>query len=173
MGAAIRELVGYERLGLTTTWQETIEPEPENLPPLSHQYEGEFDVADMDASVDLYGGGGLISTCADLARFFRALLRDDVFHQPQTLATMTTTLRGVPRAPLTSEDPVDNAAMFLFRVEMGGEVWWGHDGYWGTSAYSCPTRDVTIVAGHQRSDMPDAFDRMAIFTDALAVLDEA
>jgi D-alanyl-D-alanine carboxypeptidase len=171
MGAAIRELVGYERLGLTTTWQETIEPEPPNLPPLSHQYEGEMDVADMDASVDLYGGGGLMSTCRDLGRFFHALLRDDVFHQPQTLATMTTTLHGVPRAPLTSDDPVDNAAMFLFRIELGGETWWGHDGYWGTSAYTCPTRDVTIVAGHQRSNMPDTFDRTAIFEAALAGLE--
>ena len=34
MGAAIRELVGYERLGLTHTWQETVEPEPADLPPL-------------------------------------------------------------------------------------------------------------------------------------------
>jgi D-alanyl-D-alanine carboxypeptidase len=173
MGAAIRELVDYERLGMTTTWQETVEPEPPDLPPLSHQYEGEIDVADMDASVDLYGGGGLMSTCRDLGRFFRALLRNDVFHAPQTLGTMTTTLQGVPRAPLTSEDPVDDAAMFLFRVQIDGETWWGHDGYWGTSAYTCPSRDITIVAGHQRSDMPRDFDRMAIFGEALAVLGDA
>ena len=173
MGAAIRELVGYERLGLTTTWQETIEPEPPDLPPLSHQYEGELDVADMDASVDLYGGGGLMSTCRDLGRFFRALLRDDVFRQPQTLATMTTTLEGILRAPRTSEDPVPNAAMFLFRSEVAGETWWGHDGYWGTSAYSCPALDVTIVAGQQRSDMPEGFDRMEIFAKAFELVSGA
>ena len=73
MGSAIRELVGYERLGHGHTWQESVEPEPAGLPPLSHQYEGEYDVADMDPSVDLYGGGGLMSTCGDLARFFRGL----------------------------------------------------------------------------------------------------
>lgn len=170
MGAAIRELVGFGRLGISTTWQETIEPEPPRLPPLSHQYEGEMDVADMDASVDLYGGGGLMSTCRDLARFFRALLRGEVFRSSATLETMTTTLGGVPRAPLTSEEAVDDAAMFLFRSEIGGETWWGHDGYWGTSAYSCPALDVTIVAGHQRSDMPKGFDRMAIFARALEVV---
>jgi D-alanyl-D-alanine carboxypeptidase len=170
MGAAIRDLVGYDRLGLTTTWQETIEPEPADLPPLSHQYEGDMDVADMDASVDLYGGGGLMSTCRDLGRFFRGLVRGDVFRSADTLATITTTLDGIPRAPLTSDDPVPNAAMFLFRAEIGGETWWGHDGYWGTSAYSCPARDVTIVAGHQRSDMPEGFDRMAIFATAFELL---
>jgi D-alanyl-D-alanine carboxypeptidase len=173
MGAAIRHLVGYERLGLTTTWQETIEPEPGGLPQLSHQYEGEMDVAGMNASVDLYGGGGLMSTCRDLALFFRSLLRDAVFQRPETLATMTTTLQGIPRAPLTSDDPVPNAAMFLFRADIGGEQWWGHDGYWGTSAYTCPARDVTVVAGHQRSDMPEAFDRTAIIAGAFAALERA
>jgi D-alanyl-D-alanine carboxypeptidase len=171
MGAAIRDLVGYERLGLAHTWQETIEPEPADLPPLSHQYEGAMDVADFDASVDLYGGGGLMSTCGDLARFFRALLRGDVFRDPSTLATMTTTLVGVPSA---SDTPVDDdpttAAIYLFRHDLGGETWWGHGGYWGTTAWTCPARDVTIVAGHQRSDMPEDFDRGAIAVAAFAAL---
>jgi hypothetical protein len=60
--------------------------------------------------------------------------------------------------------------MFLFRAEIGGETWWGHDGYWGTTAYTCPARDVTVIAGHQRSDMPKGFDRMAIVADAFAAL---
>lgn len=171
MGAALRDLLGYERLGLRHTWQETIEPEPADLPPLSHQYEGAHDVADFDASVDLYGGGGLMSTCRDLARFFRGLLGDEVFRDPATLATMTTTLTGIGRAPGTPlEDDPSNAAMFLFREEIGGETWWGHMGYWGTTAYTCPARDVTIVTGHQRSDMPEGFDRLAIVADALEVV---
>jgi D-alanyl-D-alanine carboxypeptidase len=171
MGEAIRELVGYERLGLTHTWQETIEPDPADLPPLSHQYEGEMDVADMDASVDLYGGGGLMSTCGDLARFFRGLVQGQVFRLPETLATMTTTLVGTPRAEETplDDDPA-KAAMYLFRAHIGGETWWGHGGYWGTTVFTCPARDVTIVAGHQRSDMPDEFDRKQIVADAFAAL---
>jgi D-alanyl-D-alanine carboxypeptidase len=171
MGAALRELIGYERLGLTHTWQETVEPEPADLPPLSHQYEGEHDVADMDASVDLYGGGGLMSTCRDLGRFFRGLLRGAVFRHASTLDTMTTPLVGVPAAEGTSvgDDP-SSAAMFLFREEIGGEEWWGHSGYWGTTAYTCPARDVTIVAGHQRSDMPREFNRMAIVGEAFELV---
>ena len=171
MGAAIRDLVGYERLGLVHTWQETVEPEPADLPPLSHQYEGQYDVADMDASVDLYGGGGLMSTSRDLGRFFRALLRGDVFREASTLETMTTTLVGVPAAEGTGvDDDPSSAATFLFRDEIAGEEWWGHSGYWGTTAYTCPARDVTIVAGHQRSDMPREFDRMAIVGEAFEVV---
>ena len=171
MGAAIRELVGYERLGLAHTWQESIEPEPADLPPLSHQYEGEYDVADMDASIDLYGGGGLMSTCRDLARFFRALLRGEIFREPSTLETMTTTLVDVPLAEGVGDpDDPSTAAMFLFRAEVGGETWWGHDGFWGTTAYTCPARDVTIVAGNQRSGMPDDFSRMTILADAFELV---
>jgi D-alanyl-D-alanine carboxypeptidase len=171
MGAAFRDLIGYERLGLRHTWQETIEPEPLDLPPLSHQYEDGFDVADFDASVDLYGGGGLMSTCRDVGRFFRALLAGVVFHDPVTLATMTTTLVDVP---LTSEagweeDP-STAAMYLFHREIGGETWWGHDGYWGTTALTCPASDVTIVTGHQRSNMPKAFDRLEIVARVFSML---
>ncbi len=171
MGAAIRELVGYERLGLRHTWQETVEPEPADLPPLSHQYEGEHDVADFDASVDLYGGGGLMSTCADLARFFRGLFRDDVFRYPATLATMTTTLDGIPRIGGTEigDDPAD-AAMFLVRAEIGGETWWGHQGWWGTTAFTCPRLDITVVAGNQQAHMPEAFEGIAIVGDVLAVV---
>jgi D-alanyl-D-alanine carboxypeptidase len=121
--------------------------------------------------VDLYGGGGLMSTCRDLGRFLRALLRGEVFRDPSTLATMTTTLLGVP---LTSEagwdeDPA-TAAMYLFRREIGGRTWWGHDGYWGTTAFTCPSLDVTIVTGHQRSNMPKAFDRLEIIGGAFALL---
>ena len=60
--------------------------------------------------------------------------------------------------------------MFLFRAEVGGETWWGHDGFWGTTAYTCPARDVTIVAGNQRSGMPDGFDRMAILGEAFELV---
>ena len=171
MGAAIRELVGYERLGLAHTWHETVEPAPADLPPLSHQHEGEMDVADMDASVDLWGGGGLMSTCRDLARFFRGLLRGEVFREPSTLATMTTVLVGVPSAEdAADDDDPATAAMYLFRRELGGEVWWGHGGYWGTDVYVCPSRDITVVAGDQRSNMPKGFDRMAIVEAAFRAL---
>jgi D-alanyl-D-alanine carboxypeptidase len=172
MGAAIRDLVGYDRLGMRLTYQESIEPEPADLPPWSHQYERDVDVLTIDPSVDLYGGGGLVSTCADLARFFRALLRGEVFDDPATLATMTTCLQDVPASDrlATGDDP-DDAAMFLFRASAGDREWWGHDGWWGTTAYTCPELDLTVVAGHQQPYMPRDFDRMTVLPEVLALLD--
>jgi len=45
-----------------------------------------------------------------------------------------------------------------------------YDGYWGTTAYTCPARDVTIVAGHQCSGMPDDFSRMSILGEAFELV---
>jgi D-alanyl-D-alanine carboxypeptidase len=171
MGGAIRELVGFDRLGLRHTWHETVEPEPSDLPQLSHQYEGVVDIAGIDPSVDLWGGGGLMSTCRDLARFFRALLRGQVFREPATLGEMTTLLEGIPAAEETAvgDDPSD-AGMFIFRAEAGGETWWGHDGWWGTTAYTCPRLDLTVVAGHQQAKMPKGFERRRILDDVLTIV---
>lgn len=172
MGAAIRDLVGYDRLGLHHTYQESIEPEPADLPPWSHQYERDIDVLTIDPSVDLYGGGGLVSTCADLAKFFRALLlRGEVFDSPATLVTMATRLQGVPASErlATGDDP-DDAGMFIFRASVGGLRWWGHDGWWGTTVYACPELELTVVAGHQQPYMPKEFDRMAVFADVMELV---
>ena len=171
MGEAIAGLVGFGRLGLGQTYLESIDPESADAPQWSHQYEREVDIAGFDPSVDLWGGGGLVSTCRDLARFFRGLLQGEVFDQPETLDTMTTRLDGVPRAPeMTSDEDPRDRAMYLFRADVGGEEWWGHGGWWGTTAYTCPRLDVTVVAGHQQAYMPEDFDRMAVIAEALHVL---
>ncbi|MCU0234626.1 MAG: beta-lactamase family protein, partial [Thermoanaerobaculales bacterium] len=59
LAAAVRELLGFERLGLRATWWETLEPPPEQLPARAHQFLGELDSFDFDPSLDLYGGGGI------------------------------------------------------------------------------------------------------------------
>src|SRR3954468_2834984 len=88
LGEALRKILDHDGLGLRSTWLESIEPEPAELPQLSPQYDADVGAAGTDASVDLYGGGGLMSTCRDIAVFFRALLGGGVFAKPETLATM-------------------------------------------------------------------------------------
>jgi D-alanyl-D-alanine carboxypeptidase len=171
LGEALRTLVDYERLGLTSTWLESIEPEPDELPQLSHQYEADTDIVGIDPSVDLYGGGGLMSTCRDIATFFRALLRGELFRKPETLATMLTTAEGVPPSPETGlEDSPADAGLYVFKAELDGATWWGHDGYWGTTAFTCPERDVTIVAGHQQAKMPKEFHRTEMIERASGLI---
>src|SRR4051812_44361404 len=56
---AVRDLVGFRRLGLRHTYWESLEPTPVGAKPRAHQYYDDFDNIILDASHDLYGGGGL------------------------------------------------------------------------------------------------------------------
>ncbi len=87
--AAVRRLVGFERLGLDRTWWEQLEPAPAGVAAHAHQfYDDTFDNATLDASADLYGGGGLVSTVSDVTTFFRALFEGRVFDHDTTLDQM-------------------------------------------------------------------------------------
>jgi CubicO group peptidase (beta-lactamase class C family) len=66
----MRELLHFERMGLVQTHFERHE-----LPPVGQKRAGQYldgiDGATLDCSIDLSGGGGLIATTEELARFFR------------------------------------------------------------------------------------------------------
>ena len=90
LGETLRTLLDFEKLQLDETYLETLEPVPAGVKALSHPYLGETDIIDFDPSLDLYGGGGLVSSTEDLARFYRALLQGKVFRHASTLQTMLT-----------------------------------------------------------------------------------
>lgn len=136
LAKAVRELVGFRRLGLDRTYWEQLEPAPAGAAPRAHQYYDDFDNSVLDASHDLYGGGGLVSTVGDLTRFYRALFHGKVVHDRALLRAMT----KVPRSNRAS-----GAGMGIFRVDVDGETCFEHPGYWGTDALYCPRLDLTIV----------------------------
>jgi D-alanyl-D-alanine carboxypeptidase len=149
LGPALRSVLNFKQLKLDETYLETLEPVPAGIKPLAHPYFGEIDAADFDPSVDLYGGGGLVSSVEDLARFFRALVQGKVFHRASTLQMMLT-------IPSTNKDaPGGPYAMGIQRRHIAGDVCWGHSGFWGTSAYHCPKIDVTIVRHYNQAQPHD------------------
>jgi D-alanyl-D-alanine carboxypeptidase len=133
--AAVRRLLRFRKLGLDHTWWEQYEAPPAGAGERAHQYAGEFDNVALDASSDLYGGGGLVSTVSDLTRFFRALFHGKVVGE-RLLHTMT----EVPRAGRER-----GAGMGIYRVDLDGERCYEHPGYWGTEAIHCPRLDLTIA----------------------------
>jgi D-alanyl-D-alanine carboxypeptidase len=143
---AVRELVGFRRLGLDHTYWESLEPPVPADGERAHQYYDSFDNIVLDASSDLYGGGGLVSTVSDLTRFFRALFHGKVFHDRATLRTMTR-ISGPGRGA--------GAAMGIFRVDLAGERCYEHPGYWGTEAIHCPRLDLTIARTTNQADDAD------------------
>ena len=140
---AVRKLIGFRALGLDHTYWESLEPTPPGQRPRAHQYFGSYDNIVLDASTDLYGGGGLVSTVSDLERFYRALFHGKVFHDPSSLRTMT-------RVEGPGRDK--GAGMGIFRVDVDGETCYGHRGYWGTQAIHCPRLDLTFARATNQAD---------------------
>jgi D-alanyl-D-alanine carboxypeptidase len=164
LAQALRAVLSYERLGLDETYLESLEPPPAGAAELSHPYFGEQDGFGIDASVDLYGGGGLVSSAEDLARFYRALLRGQVFERPATLQTMLT----VP--PTNAGRPGGAYAMGVQRRVIGAEECWGHTGFWGTAVYHCAGPDVTIVRHINQAQPDEAFLTRRVFDRVAEVL---
>ncbi|MCA0374569.1 MAG: beta-lactamase family protein [Gemmatimonadetes bacterium] len=135
LGPAVRDLVGFDKLGLQQTWWETMEPTPRGVPDRAHQYLAGYDAYGVDASFDLYGGGGIVAPMPDLARFLTALLDGRVFAQRATLDTMN----------LARSTEMSGYGMGLFGATAGGVRGRGHSGFWGTTAMVFPDAGVTIA----------------------------
>jgi D-alanyl-D-alanine carboxypeptidase len=130
LGVAVHDLLGYERLGLDATWWERDEPAPAGAGPRAHQYYLDHDTTDWNPTLDLYGGGGLLSDADDLGLFLRALVTGEVL-APATTAQLLG--RGCLEYRLG-----------LFREPIHGHLAWGHTGFWNTFAYHLPTLDLTV-----------------------------
>jgi D-alanyl-D-alanine carboxypeptidase len=151
LGSAMRALLDYKKLGLRQTYLETLEPVPPSARQMSHPYFREMDAVVIDASHDLYGGGGLVSSTEDLARFYRSLITGKVFKRVSTLEVMLSLDSQSVKGP-------DGAyAMGIMRRTINGIECWGHRGFWGTSAYHCPSVDVTIVRQLNQAQRANTF----------------
>jgi D-alanyl-D-alanine carboxypeptidase len=167
---AYRTLLRYDCLGLTSTWFETLEPAPRTAGPRAHQYLVDpasglnVDTYPADPSFDLFGGGGLVSSLADLNRFYRALLQGRVI-SGAALQTM-----------LTLVDTDHTAGMGIFTKVVDGVTCWWHNGVWGSATVYCPDRglavSVTVNAFVMDHSSPGALtDATELATTALRLLD--
>ena len=168
LGEATRELLGYERLDLHSTWWETLEERPEGVPDRAHQFLGDIDTATFDPSFDLYGGGGIASTVGDLARFYRALFTGGVFADPATLELMLTSIDGVQ--PLPGGGPADYR-MGIWVMDVEGFETYRHTGFFGTLATYVPELDLTVSATVNQNQSGTVMVDLA--QQAIAVVAEA
>lgn len=132
--AALRAMQRWDDLGLRHTWFETLEPA--RAPQARQQWAGQ-PTRHWHPSFDLYGGGGLVATPADMARFLKALLAGEPFASPASLEFMRTP--GLP-------DAWNGYGAGLYRPEVDGEKLLGHAGFWNTFAFFAPG-DGVIYAG--------------------------
>lgn len=153
MAAALRGLLPFDRLGLRSTWLESLEPPPPGVRPRSHQFVGDVDMTAADPSYDLYGAGGLVSTLDDLSSFFRGIFRGAVFRDPATLASGL-----VMQVAESGEGYGGRIRPALFAPEkVGPHACLGQGGYYGTLVVHCPSLDLTVVFNANTAD-PKSFD---------------
>jgi D-alanyl-D-alanine carboxypeptidase len=168
MAAAVRELLDYEKLGLHSTWWETLEPRPAGIPDRAHQFFGDYDTFDFHPSYDLYGGGGIVSTVGDLARFYRALFTGGVFIDPATADLMLTTVDGAE--PLPNARPL-GYRMGIWVTEIEGFTTYRHNGFFGTLATYVPELDLVVTAATNQNQDQGALNRLAL--EAIKLVAEA
>lgn len=147
LGDAMRSLIGPEVFGPDTTHFEILEPTPPGAGPRAGQYFGTFDARLASPTIDLYGGGGLVASMPETARFFHALGTGGVFTDPESFATMSA---------VTEPGAQARAAAGLYRLEFDGVECFGHDGFYGTFAFVCPSIDLAVARAWNQALLDDA-----------------
>lgn len=133
-------------LALRHTWLEGKEP-PVDWP-VAHAYAGAIDTHDFDPSFDNFGGGGLVSTAADLDRFITSLLGGAVFARAETLAIMMT---GTD-APAGSGTRKTRTAAGLSQFSLADRPFWGHLGHWNSFMLYSLDEDISICGSFNQAD---------------------
>ena len=136
LAAVVRRELKFDEIGLDHTWWEQAEEPPAGTLPRAHQYLSGEDVTGWNASMDLYGGGGVVSTTEDLATFMAALFRGGIFEDSGTLEIMT----GAPGQTFPERYRIG-----LFPVTMGGVEVYEHGGFWGVMHLYAPDLDVAMA----------------------------
>jgi D-alanyl-D-alanine carboxypeptidase len=137
LAAAVRELTRLDEIGLQNSWWDEVETRPAGVPDRAHQWLGGIDSYPIHGSVDAFGGGGLVASVEEVARFFAALFNGEVFADAATLALMT----EAPGHPEGSP-----YRMGLFTREIDGHRIYGHGGFWGTDALVVPALGIALAS---------------------------
>lgn len=139
LDGGIKELLGLEKLGLNQTDFERLDSQTDQL--RIHQYFQGKDTYDFSPTMDYFGGGGILSTTAELNDFFQALFQGKIFDNPATLALM---LESVSYA----SKPKLDYGMGMFKVKVKGMDAYSHSGFWGTQVLYIPKLDLYMAANY-------------------------
>jgi D-alanyl-D-alanine carboxypeptidase len=134
---ALRKLARFDELGLTVLHLEKFEPKPAKSGPMMRHFVRDLDLTDIDPTFDLYGSGGLVSDCMDLARWWQALFEGRILEKDSSLLEMQRVISNPGGAEV---------GLGLFRRIYDGLGVWYHSGAWGSFALHQPETGVTLAA---------------------------
>lgn len=154
LGHAVRELLKFDEIGLATAYWECLE-QPTTEAPRARQYLKEIEGTHVHASMDAYGGGGLIMSSRQMAQYLEALFNDQVFEQTETLDTM-----------LSADGHIGGLdyRLGIMSSVVSGVTLYSHLGFWGSVAYYAPEAKIS-AAGFV--DDKESRDKLVQFIEAL------
>jgi D-alanyl-D-alanine carboxypeptidase len=161
LGKAVREQLQLDRYHLRSTWWEIMEEQPSTAAPRARQFIGDFEASKLDASIDLYGGGGLVMSTRDLATLTAALFEGKLFKRPETLKELL--WRGTHKG-------ADTYRLGVFVKTVNGQDYYWHSGYWGTVAYYAPATGIAVAGASDNQDAYRRLVRMAELAVGVVVL---
>lgn len=134
--AALRDLCKFDELGLGVLHVERLEVR-ERIRPMMRHFVGTRDLTDIDPTFDLFGSGGIVSDCEDLAAWWHALFSERVIEGGSLKEMMKT----IP-------DPTGgrDVGLGLFHRKYRELSVWYHSGGWGCFALHQPDARLTLVA---------------------------
>ena len=151
-----KALIDFEKLDLKSTWLQSLEPAPEGLPRLVRTYLETIEATEWDNSVDLYGGGGYVSTTDDLAKFYQGLFNGKIFEKPGTLEIMLTKNGMSGQGNLA-----ESYRMGIWEIKTPDGNGYMHNGFWESVVIHFPAYNTTIalnyVDGYNNDMMKEAF----------------
>ncbi len=145
LAAAYRERL-LAPLALKHTYLEGREPPVDWS--VSRAFAGAVDTSVFDPSFDTFGGGGLVSTAADLDRFITSLLGGAVFAREETLRTM---MEGTD-APAGSGTRKTRTGAGLSAFSIADHLFWGHLGHWNSFMLHSIEEDITICGTFNQAE---------------------
>jgi D-alanyl-D-alanine carboxypeptidase len=132
----------FAPLGMDNTYLEFYQSPRGDLP-LLYPYLGAASLEKVNTSFD-WGGGGLVSTHADLHMFIRSLLGGHLFSKPETLAQMLD-FRPENNPHFMLGTAASDYGLGIRRLHIGHYTFLGHSGSWGCVLLFDPKYDVSLT----------------------------
>lgn len=141
---AVRRALKLDALNLASTYWEAQESPGPKASARAHQFTGEHDIFNWTPTLDLFGGGGLLASPEDMARFLYLLFDGKIFERPETLQTMLSK-QGLPADSIYR--------LGIFEYDAAGTKAYGHTGFWGTAAMYVPSqrRAIAFAVTHKEA----------------------
>lgn len=141
LGQSLRALLKYEAREMHSTWLETFETNSNVNKSYVNRYLNNHNATEWDASIDLFGGGGLISTTKDLTKFSHNLFNGNIYDNVSTLETML-------KSPEVKVPSNTTYHCGLKSVSLYGINGYMHDGLWGTQLLYIPEYNCSIAINY-------------------------